>query len=310
MKGPAQPTQQGAPAPATAGSLAGAAHRLLVTSSAAHAQHVVDLADELARFAALGDDSRLPQAIEALQAGVDGLQLSPAGVKAGWLARASGKDRDTRVSLAAQCEQFESDHRQVAAETLDVLARWDAQAGAARRMLVDFVVEVQALERTLVSAAKLLRDMKRALRKERAVAETGVDHVELATLATRAEAIHARLHQFEAITTEAHQAHRLAQDVTASRAALSKVLRNDLDRHVARFRERLQRLLAAAPSPGGAASSGDALELAEEGRKNLQMWLTQTSATCIRMQHQEHQTAHTVAKLRERAAAVLSPGQR
>src|SRR5690606_35083189 len=159
-------------------SLAGAAYRLLVTTAAGHAERVSALAADVARFAALGDDSQLPQAIEALQAGVQGMQLEPAPAKAGWLARARGRDRDLRGALASQCERFDSDRIQVAAEAREVAGRWEAHAGAARRMLVEFVVEVQALERTLVSAAKLLRDLKRAMRKERALAETGADHLE------------------------------------------------------------------------------------------------------------------------------------
>ncbi|TWO70638.1 hypothetical protein FN976_13850 [Caenimonas sedimenti] len=291
--------------PATAGSLAGAAYRLLVTTSAGHVQQVAKLAADVASFAALGEDSRLPEAVETLQAGVDAMRLGAADPQTGWLARASGKDRDARGNVAAQCLQFESERDQVEAEAREVLGRWDAHAAAARRMLVEFVVEVQALERTLVTAAKLLRDMKRAMRKERTLADTGVAHLELQAMGERAEAIHARLRLYEAVPRTAHQVHRLAQDITSRRAALATVLQNDLTRHADRFHERLQRLQAVAPGPARPAA-GDALELAEEGRKNLQMWLAQTSSTCIRLQHLEHQAAHTIAKLRERAAAALA----
>ena len=298
-----------APPPATADSLAGAAYRLLVATGGGHVKQVSDLAGDVARFTALGDDSRLPEAIETLQAGVDAMHLGATDHKTGWLARASGKDRDARTTLAAQCLQFESERDQVDAEAREVLARWDAQASAARRMLVEFVVEVQALERALVGAAKLLRDMKRAIRKERALAETGVAHLELQVLSERADAIHARLRLYEALPRTAHQAHRLAQDIASNRVALAKVLQDDLARHAGRFHERLQRLLAVTPGPARAAT-GDALELAEEGRKNLQMWLAQTSSTCIRLQHQVHQAAHIIAKLRERAAVVLAAGDK
>jgi hypothetical protein len=297
-----------APPPATAGSLAGAAHRMLVTTSAGHADRVAELANDVARFAALGDDSRLPEAVEAWQAGVDGLQLTGGESKGGWLARAGSKDREAREALAAQAVRFESERGAVQAEARELLARWEGQAGAARRMLVEFVVEVQALERTLVGVAKLLRDMKRALRKERAHAESGTAHLELAALEERAARVHARLRLYESVPRAAHDVHRLAQEITASRAALAREVQSELARHAERFQDRLQRL-AGSTRPAGAAE-GDGLELAEEARRNLQMWLTQAGATCIRLQHQEHQAARAIAKLRQRVAeAEAGPPQ-
>lgn len=286
--------------PATAGSLAGAAHRTLVTSSSGHAARVADLSAEVARFAALGDDSRLPEALDAWQAGVESLQLAGGETRTGWLQRASSREREARESLAALSLRFESERDAVQAEARELLARWEAQAAAVRRMLVEFVVEVQALERTLVSAAKLLRDMKRALRKERALAESGITHLELEALEERAARVHARLRLYESLPRLAHEVHRHAQDIRASRTALAKELQDDLPRHAGRFHERLQRLAGSA-RPG---AGGDALELAEEGRRNLQLWLTQASATCIRMQHQEHQAARAISKLRQRVAEV------
>src|SRR5690606_1722358 len=98
---PSAPPAGAMAAPATTASLAGAAYRLLVTTAADHVERVSALAADVARFAALGDDSQLPQAIEVLQAGTQGMQLDQAPARAGWLTRASGRDRDLRDALAS-----------------------------------------------------------------------------------------------------------------------------------------------------------------------------------------------------------------
>ena len=251
---------------------------------------------QLARLQEVGSGLSTPAAeieISELEISLEGLHKSVAILD---LAVSAGARPPSRPLRHAHPEGESIDATQASA----VKATGDAAAAAAalaarcakdRRLLAEFGLESIALRQEAARCAALLQPLQAQL----AGYESQGAEVAREAMAELAERVHAearRVQQLARAADLAGRAHAAADALTTSRLQLEEILTRQL---VERAQQLLRQWRQLRQETDVEAREMARVDLVRS-REDLLMWLAQGSAACMRIQMNEHELSHSLAR--------------
>jgi hypothetical protein len=265
--------------------------QLATDAGSGHARRLLDLRKTLEAQLRERGYAGARQALEALQGEAGKLdfgQLEPKG----WLARATGKGKQEKAGFAAQAERIARSGEDLQDEVRALAKRMQAQVGAEDRTLMEFGVELKAIEKIIDQGARWLQDMRNQLKAREA---EGAAPASMQEDAARCELLVARLKTLRVASSAAQQAAERCRTAAAQRAALLERLQQLLPGEWAAFQGALAPLADAARGPGSATG----VDAAQRAGSDLQAALQQAAQDCAAQQEQEEALAGEIAAVQE-----------
>jgi hypothetical protein len=219
----------------------------------------------------------------------------------GLLARLKGKHRTAGAEFAAQYQRIDEAARALAERTRGLQQKQGEQVGGTDITLLEFTVEVQALEKIIDQGARWLQDMRNQLKVRQAAQNDEAARRQIEDDEARCELLVARLKALRALSTAAQQVHQQAQATAARWAALVQMLQQALASDVKDWRNGVSAL---ASSVEGGVTPGLNLENPMESHRDLQLCVKQAIADCGQLQAHEAELAAGLAALGEQLAAA------
>ena len=276
--------------PAPAASPSAWLDQMAADAGSGHVRRLADLRQQLEsqlRERELRGVAAACQGLHDALARLDFALLEPKG----WLARATGKGKEAVAGFAAQHERVHGAADDLADEVRGLQRKQQAQAGAIDRTLVEFEVEVRAIEKIMDQGARWLQDMRSQLKTREA---QGGDAAQIRQDNARCELLVARLKLLRAANTAALEAVQRCKDAAGRRAALVESLQKLVDEDWKAGRKKLD-AVADQAGAGGAAPEG--MDRARRARQDLQAALQQAGQDCGSVQVQDQAAADVLAGL-------------
>ena len=193
--------------------------QLAADAGSGHVRRLVDLRGQLEAQARAHAYGAVHSAMEALAEALERIDfdlLQPRG----WLARATGKGKAEGAGFAARYERSVRAGEDLKDEIRELQRRAQAQAGAADRTLLEFDVEVKAIEKIIDQGARWLQDMRNQLRTREALGGDTAAMQSMRADAARCELLVARLKLLRAASSAAQQGVEKTRNAAKRRAAL------------------------------------------------------------------------------------------
>lgn len=276
--------------------------QLAADAGSGHARRLVELRSQLEAQVRDRDYKPVRAALQALYENLRKLDFSLLQPK-GWLARATGKGKQEAAGFIAQYEAIVRAGDDLADEVRALQKKQQAQQGGTERTLVEFDVEVRAIEKIMEQGTRWLQDMRNQLkaREAQGLADpAAAKQIEQDT--ARCELLVARLKLLRGTTSAAQQTVERCKPAVARRATLLETLQHLQDGEWKAWQERMGRLVEEATATGAATQGVDR---AKSKHEELQAGLKQADKDCSQLQKQELALADELAALHEplRAAA-------
>lgn len=291
---PAKLAQLKARATQPAASPAAWLDQLAADAGSGHARRLVELRQQLEAQVREHDYEPLKASVQATAEELDKLDydlLEPKGL----LARVTGKGKVQGAGFVAQYDRIGHGGEDIADELRALQKKLQAQAGATDRTMLEFGVEVKALEKIIDQSTRWLQDMRAQLKTR--VAEGNPDPAvqqQIREDNARCELIVERLKLLRAAISAAQQTTERCKAIVSRRAALVESIQQVLDGEWKKWQERLAPVAAEAKSTGSATSGVDR---ARRAQKELDSALNQAAKDCAQMQKQEQVLAGELAAL-------------
>jgi len=238
-------------------------------------------------FAPLSADLQgVAEALSRLDFGL----LEPPGI----LARLSGKGRNAGVEFAARFERIEVVARNLANTIHTLQGQQGRESNRTELGLLEFDVELRAIEKLIDQGARWLQDMCSQLKARKADAPDEAARATIAADAARCEILVTRLKMLRAASNAAQQFQQQARATAAHRADLMALLAQAIATDMTEWRQRLAPVAAAAREGGAPALPLDA---PMESHRELQLCMKQAIADCTRLQVQEQALASALDTL-------------
>lgn len=293
---PARLAQLKAGAAKPAASPAAWLDQLAADAGSGHARRLMDLRQQLEAQAREHDYAPLKAALQASADELDKLDYELLERK-GLLARVTGKGKAQGAGFVAQFDRIGHGAEDVADELRALQKKLQAQAAATDRTMMEFGVEVKALEKIVDQSTRWLQDMRGQLKAR--VAQANPDPAvqqQIREDTARCELIVERLKLLRAAISAAQQATERCKAIVGRRAALVESVQQVLDGEWKKWQERLEPVATEAKSTGSATSGVDR---ARRAQKELDGALRQAAKDCDQMQKQEQALAGELAALHE-----------
>ncbi len=259
--------------------------------------HVRRLVDLRARLEAQTRD-RSYRAVQATLEGLHGaLQQVDFGLlqPKGWLARATGKGKEAGAGFGAQVERVLRAAEDVKEEVQALQRKQQAQATATDRTLMEFDVEVKAIEKIIDQGTRWLQDMRNQLkvREAKAASHAGLQQ-QMEQDAARCELLVTRLELLRTAKSAAQQAGERCKAASARRTTLQDALQQAVTGEWVSWHQRLAPLAAEVVESG---SATEGVDRARTVHQELQACLKQAAEDCTQLQAQERALADDLAGL-------------
>lgn len=279
--------------PAPAASPAAWLDQLAADAGSGHARRLVDLRRQLEAQAREDRYGAVQAALEALRAAggdIDFEVLQPKG----WLARATGRGKEEAAAFLAAHGRIARAVEELQDQAHALGRKLQAQAGGADRTLMEFGVEVRAIEKIIDQGARWLQDMRNQLKAREAEGGDAEAHKRIAEDAARCELLVARLKQLRAANSAAQQAAERSKAAATRRAGFLALLLQMLEGEGKGWQERLAPVVAEARASGAAKQGVDAARTAQQ---ELQVAADALLRECEASRAQDEALAQELAEL-------------
>lgn len=238
-------------APRAAASPAAWLDQMAADAGSGHVRRLVDLRQQLATLF----EERHGQAVAAsARALADALhQLDFAAVQPkGWLARATGKGKEAAAGFVAQGDRVGRAGEDLADQVRALHRKQQAQGGTVERTLVEFEVEVRAIEKIMDQGARWLQDMRGQLKTRTAAGGDAAVQLQIAQDSARCELLVGRLKTLRAACSAAQQAGEHSKAIAKSRASYVASVQQMLDSEWKAWEQKLAPIVEQAAASGSA----------------------------------------------------------
>jgi hypothetical protein len=279
--------------PAPASSPAAWLDQMAADAGSGHVRRLLELRLQLEPQMRERDVRGIGTACHALYDALDKLDFSLLEPK-GWLARAAGKGKEAASSYLAQHERVSRAAEDLVDEARDLQRKQQAQASGTERLLMEFGVEIRALEKIMDQGARWLQDMRNQLKTRQAQGGDDAVQEQLRQDTARCEVLVGRLKQLRAASSAAQEAAERSQSAHARRASLAETMQQLLDKEWKSAGQSLDSVAEEAAAPGSAPKS---LDRARKAQQELGAALQQAGHDCSTLQSQEQAAADVLAAL-------------
>jgi hypothetical protein len=261
-----------------------------------HLPLVTELARTLERHTTW-KSSRLEASLHDLHESVTALDVNLAGTTAG--ADTLRRRADAHVDVIERCTA------QALAEAQMFVERTAQRATAARPVLLEFMLEVRALEKLAERAAAWQAELEKGLaaRQQATVAEVSL--LALENLAGRSKDIGLRLLRLQSLVAKARRALVVAEGMTQARLALDQSLQGNMQRACTQLQKKVDAWMEAGDEAAGVAR-WPALAAA---RSDTQIWITQALSLLLRMHSQHGRLTNDVEAIGQHLGWVQEPAE-
>ncbi|RYY91671.1 MAG: hypothetical protein EOO24_30810 [Comamonadaceae bacterium] len=212
----------------------------------------------------------------------------------GWLSRTLGKGTRETTAFVAQYEHALRAGEDLAEEARALQRRQHAGDTAHERSLVEFDVEVRAIEKIMEQGARWLQDMRSQLKAREGEGNDASAQQRIREDTLRCELLVTRLKELRSTVSAAQQVAERCKAGAARRAAFLATVQQALDGDWTAWKGRLEPLSAELVA-GSAAPEG--LAAAREAHQQVQSCMKQAARDCMQLQKQEETLAGELAAL-------------
>ena len=263
-----------------------------------HIARLVELQADLGAQAPAQSDATVLGALKALDhalLAMDFALLQPRG----WWARATGKGRGAGAEFSQQFQAADAAAGALAAQVQALHKHPSAQAGSSDRTLLEFEIEVRAIDKIIDQGARWLQDMRNQI-KARLAQDAGPAAQQQARAdAARCDILVARLKSLRAAASAAQAVHQQVQAQAARRAAWSQLLAAVVGSELKPWRARMSALCAAAGE-----GKPPALDASVERQRELQQRVQQAQADAVQLRAHDQALARALSALGDQLAAT------
>jgi hypothetical protein len=279
--------------PAPASSPAAWLDQMAADAGSGHVRRLLELRQQLEAQMRDRDVRAIATACHALYDAVDTLDLALLEPK-GWLARAAGKGKEAATSYLAQHERVSRAAEDLTDEARDLQRKQQAQAGGTERLLMEFGVEIRALEKIMDQGARWLQDMRSQLKTRQAEGGDAAVQEQIRQDTARCEVLVGRLKQLRAASSAAQEAAERSNSALARRATLAVTIQQLLEKEWKAAGQSLDSVAEEAAATGTAPKS---LDRARKGQQELSVALQQAGQDCSTLESQEQAASDVLAAL-------------
>jgi hypothetical protein len=258
-----------------------------------HVRRLRDLCRQLEGQVREPDVRGLAAACEALHAHLDKLDLSLLEPK-GLLARVTGKGKEAAAGFAAHYDRTSHAAEDLADEARDLQRKHQSLGAVAERSVLEFDVEIRAIEKIMEQGARWLQDMRNQLKARTPAGGDDAAQEQIRQDNERCELLVERLKLLRTANSAAQDASERCHAVAKRRAALMETVQRLLESDLKGARQKLD-AVAEQGAATGAATEG--LDAARRGRKDLQSALQQVGHDCASLRTQEQAATDMLAGL-------------
>jgi hypothetical protein len=258
-----------------------------------HVRRLLDLRKQVEAQLREPDVRGVAGACEALHEHLENLDLSQLEPK-GLLARVTGKGKEAAAGFAARYERTTHAGDDLADEGRDLQRKQQAQGAATDRVLLEFDVEIRAIEKIMEQGARWLQDMRNQLKTRTAAGGDEAAQAQIRQDNERCELLVERLKLLRAANSAAQDASERCRNVAKRRAALVESLQRLLETDLKGATQKLDAVAEQAAATGAAA---EGLDAARRARKELQSALQQVGHDCASLKTQEQAATDMLAGL-------------
>lgn len=286
--------------PAAAASPAAFLDQLAADAGSGHVRRLLDLRRQLEGQLGEIDHAAACAACAALADALGQLDFSLLQPR-GWLARATGKGKEAAAAFAAQQERSARAGEDLADAVRKLQRQHQALGAAIDRGLVEFDVEVRAIEKVMDQGARWLQDMRNQLKAREAAGGDPEALQKIADDNRRCELLVARLKLLRAANGAAQQVVEHGRAVASRRGAVLASLQALLEGEWQGARRKLAALAEQALASGSAA---EGVEPARQAQQAVLAASRQAADDCAALQSQAQALAGELSALQEPLAAA------
>ncbi|QJW85131.1 hypothetical protein HK414_21865 [Ramlibacter terrae] len=213
--------------PKAAASPAAWLDQLATDAGSGHARRLVDLRRQLEAQVRERDYEAMRSALHSLYEDLKKLDYEAIQPK-GWLSRTLRLGKEEAAGFVAQYERALRTGEDVSEEVSALQRRQQAAEGATERALVEFDVEVRAIEKIMEQGARWLQDMRNQLKAREAQRGDPAVQQQVREDTARCELLVARLKELRAAVSAAQQVAERCKAGAARRAAFLQMLQEAL----------------------------------------------------------------------------------
>jgi hypothetical protein len=265
--------------------------QLASDAGSGHARRLVDLRRQLEAQVRERDYRGVQSALQALDAALAPLDFDLLQPK-GWLARATGKGKEQAAGFIAQYERIVRAGDDYKDEVRALQKRQQAQASVTERTLVEFEVEVKAIEKIIDQGARWLQDMRNQLKAREAQPADAAAQQQIDDDTRRCELLVERLKQLRGTSSAAQEAGERARTAATRRLRLLETLQQAQD---GEWKLWLDALGGIADQAAATGTGGDGLAAGRARHEDLRRAVTHAAADCAQLQAQEEALAGELA---------------
>jgi hypothetical protein len=269
--------------PAPAASPAAWLDQMAADAGSGHIRRLLDLRQQLEAQMRERDVRAIAACCHALYDAIDKLDFALLAPK-GWFARAAGKGKEAAATYLAQHERVSRAAEDLADEARGLQRKQQAQGTATERLLMEFGVEIRALEKIMDQGARWLQDMRNQLKTRQAQGGDAAVQEQIRQDTARCELLVGRLKQLRAANSAAQDAAERSKGAASRRASLVENVQELLDKEWKGNRQSLDALAEQATATG---SATEGVDRARRAQQDLRSALQQAGQDCSTLQSQE-----------------------
>jgi chromosome segregation ATPase len=269
--------------PTPAASPAAWLDQMAADAGSGHIRRLLDLRQQLEAQMRERDVRAIATCCHALYEAIDKLDFALLEPR-GWFARAAGKGKDAAATYLAQHERVSRAAEDLADEARGLQRKQQAQGPATERLLMEFGVEIRALEKIMDQGARWLQDMRNQLKTRQAQGGDAAVQGQIRQDTARCEVLVGRLKQLRAANSAAQDAAERSQGAASRRASLLENVQQLLDKEWKGNRQSLDALAEQATATG---SATEGVDRARRAQQDLRTALQQAGQDCSTLQSQE-----------------------
>ena len=279
--------------PAAAASPAAWLDQMATDAGSGHVRRLVDLRQQLEAQLRDREVRAISGACHALHDALDNLDFTLLEPK-GWLARATGKGKEAAASYLSQQGRVVQAAEDLADEARALQRKQQPQGPATDKLLLEFEVEIRALEKIMEQGARWLQDMRSQLKTRQAQGGDAAAQEQMRQDTARCELLVDRLKLLRTSNSAAQEAAERCKSAVTRRAALVETLQKMVEKDWKAVRPKLDALAEQAQA-SGSASIG--LDRARAAAHELRSALKQVGQDCATLQAREQAASDVLAAL-------------
>jgi len=279
--------------PAAAASPAAWLDQMAADAGSGHVRRLADLRRQLEAQLRDREVRAISGACHGLHDALDDLDFALLEPK-GWLARATGKGKEAVASYLARQATVVRAAEDLGDEARALQRKQQSQGPATDRLLMEFEVEIRALEKIMEQGARWLQDMRSQLKTRQAQGGDAAAQEQMRQDTARCELLVGRLKLLRTANSAAQEAAERCKSAVTRRAALAETLQKMLEKDWKALRPKLE-ALAEQATASGSASGG--LDRARAAAHELRSALKQAGQDCAALQAREQAAGDVLAAL-------------